>query len=221
MVKKWFFFFYLFCGTALFAQEPEDMLGSWSEVVGRHKLTEQWSIPTTAILQHYEVFDRLQFVILRTGITYNLSKNTSATLGYDYIYSEAYSGENSSLKHRFWEELLLNNKYSGFGISHRYRFESTWTRKKPNYDLSHRIRYRFRVEHLLYKNIYLTAFDEIFIKMNKPNFDQNRLHFGLGYEFHPDFKVELGYLKIHLNTAHFDRVRLAMIFKTDFLSEKE
>ena len=220
MLKKGIFFFFLFFSISISAQETDEMFGSWSEVVGRHKLTEQWSIPTTAILQHYRVFDPLQFIILRTGLTYNLSENASATLGYDYIYSEVYSGENFSLSHRLWEELVLNSKYSGFGISHRYRLEHTWTRRKPDYDLSHRLRYRFRIEHLLYKKIYVTAFDEIFIKIGRPHFDQNRLHLGLGYVFHSNLRMELGYFKIHFTAAHFDRVRLAVIFKTALFSKE-
>jgi hypothetical protein len=210
-----FFFFYTFF---LSAQNTDDILGTWTEIIGKNSITEKWSVPTTVILQHYEVLNELQFVLIRTGITYHFFKNASASLGYDYIYSESFSGENFGLQHRMWEELSFASKYSSFHISYRYRLESTWTRQEPEYALAHRVRYRLKLEHPVYKKTYLTSFNEIFINVNKPYFNQNRFHLGLGYAFHPDLKVEVGYFKNHLNRRHFDRVRLGLVFRTRMFS---
>ncbi|WP_029038075.1 DUF2490 domain-containing protein [Salinimicrobium xinjiangense] len=212
------FLFFCFYPSFLSAQSTEDLFGSWTEIIGRNSLAEKWSVPTTFILQHYEVFNELQFLLLRSGITYHFLSNASASVGYDYIYSESFSGEETVLQHRVWEELSFANKYSSFNISHRYRFESTWTRQEPENALAHRLRYRLKIEHPLYRKWYFTSFNEVFVNLKKPFFNQNRLHLGLGYIFHPNLKVEVGYFKNHFDRRHFDRVRFGLVFRTDLLN---
>ena len=219
MSKKAFLLILFFYSSFLPAQNSEDLLGSWTEIIGNHKISEKWSIPATGILQHYKILDQLEFLLLRAGLTYGLSETVAGTLGYDYIFSEPFSQGGSKLQHRLWEQLLLSNQYSGLAVSHRYRLESTWTTSAPEDDLSHRMRYRLRLQHKLYRNFYATAFNEVFINMGRPYFNHNRLHLGLGYTFHPDLRFEVGYLKLHFSTGHFDRVRLGLIFKTNIFSE--
>jgi hypothetical protein len=215
MSKRAFLLLFLFYSSFFSAQNPDELTGSWTELIGQHELSEKWCFGTTAISQHYRTFDDFQFVLLRTGIAYRFSGNALVSVGYDYFYSESYSEERSKLQHRAWQEFNLSNKYSGFGISHRYRFESIWTRQEPKYDLSQRFRYRFKVEHPLYRNLYLSAFNEIFINVGKPYFNQNRAALALGYHLNPNLRIELGYLKLHFDHAHYDRLRLAVFFKTD------
>jgi len=88
MSGKAIFLFIFLQSYFLSAQKTEDLLGTWTELIGQNKIAEKWSIPTTLILQHYEVFDEFQFILLRSGLTYHLSNNLSASLGYDYSYSE-------------------------------------------------------------------------------------------------------------------------------------
>ncbi|MCY2686425.1 DUF2490 domain-containing protein [Salinimicrobium sp. TH3] len=195
------------------------MTGSWTEVIGQHELSEKWCLGTTAISQHYRMFDDFQLLLFRMGLAYRFSGDALVSAGYDYFYSESYSEDRPKLQHRTWEEFNLGSRYSTLAISHRYRFESIWTRQEPQYDLSHRLRYRLKLEHPLYKNLYLSAFNEIFINVGKPYFNQNRMALGLGYRLNPDLRVELGYLKLHFDHAHYDRLRLAMFFKTNLFSK--
>ena len=74
------------------------------------------------------------------------------------------------------------------------------------------------MEHQLYRDFYASAFNEIFINTHKPYFNQNRLALSVGYHLNPNPRVEIGYLKLHFDHAHFDRVRLAMFFRTDLFS---
>ncbi|WP_324719650.1 DUF2490 domain-containing protein [Salinimicrobium sp. HB62] len=217
MSKRAFLLLFLFYSSFFSAQNPREFTGSWTEVVGQHKLSEKWCLGTTAISQHYRVYDDLQFILLRTGVAYRFTDNALVSIGYDYFYSESYSEDRSQFQHRAWQELNLSSRYSGLGISHRYRFESIWTRKEPQYDLSHRIRYRLKVEHPLSGNFYLSAFNEIFINTGTPYFNQDRVALALGYHLNPNLRLELGYLKLHFDRAHYDRLRLAMFFKTDLL----
>lgn len=214
MSKKVFILLFTLSTSSLSAQNPEDILGSWTEIIGQHKISEKWSIPATVILEHYEVLDKFQFVLLRSGLTYSFTKDLSASLGYDYFYSEAFSGNSSNLQHKIWEQLTFKSNYSALKVLHRFRLESTWTRQEPEYALAHRMRYRLKIEHPLYKDIYLTSFNEIFINFQQPYFNQNRIHTGLGYTIHPDLKIEMGYFKNHFRRAHYDRIRLGLIVNT-------
>lgn len=205
----------------ILGQNPENLTGTWTELIGQNRISENWSIPTTVILQHYEVLDEFQFIILRSGITYKSPENISVSAGYDYFYSESFSEGKIQWQHRAWQELTLGNNYSSFNIAQRYRLESIWSSHERKHELSNRLRYRLKVEHLLYKKWYLTFFNETFLQFEKPYFNQNRLHLGIGNALHPDLKIELGYFKNHFERAHFDRIRLGFYFTTHILERKE
>ncbi|WP_373057786.1 DUF2490 domain-containing protein [Zunongwangia sp. H14] len=221
MKKKIFTSLALLGSLIISAQNPEGFLGSWTLIAGRHKIAEKWSIPTIAILQYYRVYEDFQFVLARTGISYDLSPQVQATVGYDYFHSEAFEGSAASGKdqNRLFEELVLKNKYKNLGVSHRYRLESIWTSQNDENSLAHRVRYRLNLQYPLYKNLYATAFDEIFTILEKPYFNQNRLHLGFGYVFNPHYKMEIGYFRSNFSTTSYNRVRVAIIFNTD-LSKK-
>ena len=219
MSKRAFLLLFLFYSSFFSAQNIDEMTGSWTEIIGQHSISKKWCIGTTAISQHYRIFDDFQFILLRTGVAYRFSEDALVSIGYDYFFSEAYSEVDSKLQHRLWQEFNLSSRYSQFRISHRYRFESMWTRQEPKYATSQRLRYRLKMEHPLYKKTYISAFNEVFINTEKPFFNQNRLAVALGYHLNLNLRVELGYLKLHFNDAHFDRIRLAMFFKTNFFSE--
>lgn len=220
MFRKAVLLFFLFLSSSLLqAQTTDDHLGSWTEIIGQNQISEKWSIPTTLILQHNEVLNNFQFILLRSGISYHFSNSSKVTFGYDYFYSESFNEENSILQHRIWEELSLGRNYLKWNVSHRYRLESTWTKQEPEYAFDHRVRYRLKLEHPLYREFYITSFNEIFINLDKPYFNQNRLHVGLGYTLHPDLKLEIGYFKNHFSRLHFDRIRLGLVFRTRILTK--
>ncbi|WP_373055919.1 DUF2490 domain-containing protein [Zunongwangia sp. H14] len=217
MKRKIFTPLSLFCFLIISAQNPENMVGSWTLISGQHKISEKWSIPTITILQHYRVYEDFQFVLARTGLSYRFNPMVQATLGYDYFHSKPFDGSAASGKdqNRLFEELVLKNAYGKLGLSHRYRLETIWTSQNSEHSFGHRTRYRLRLQYPVYKKLYATAFDEVFIMLEKPYFNQNRLHLGIGYGFSPNYKMELGYFKNDFNTASYDRVRIAIIFNTD------
>lgn len=220
MFRKVFVLLLILSSSSLSAQDTEDLLGSWTEIIGQHEISEKWSIPATVILEHFEVLDKFQFVLLRSGLTYSFSENFSASLGYDYFYSETFSGDNSNLQHKIWEQLSFKSNYSALKVSHRFRLESAWTKGEGEYALAHRTRYRLKLEHPLYKKVYITSFSEVFINLRKPYFNQNRIHAGLGYALDADLKIEIGYFKNHFRLAHFDRIRLGLVFNTRVFQRK-
>lgn len=209
--------------TATFSQNPTEETGTWNLIAGKHQISEKLSIPTVGIIQTYDLYQKLHFGFFRTGLTYKLTDQINATLGYAYLHLEPYDLESGSIlrRHIIYEEVNLKSNYKKLNIFHRYRFESNFDTKADNHDRSHRMRYRLRLTHPIYKKLYAAVFDEILIVMDEPYFNQNRFSAGLGYTFNPNLTMELGYFKVHFATKNFDRIRLALIFKTSFLKSKK
>lgn len=194
------------------------MVGSWVVLAGRHQISEHWSIPTVGILRHFEVFDRYEFAFFRTGATYTSKNKTDMTLGYAFLDSEAYienDRASETTQHWLYGEVYLKPTANGIPLSHRYRWETRWFKRTEGNTLNNRVRYQLQWVQPLATHTYMKAFNEIFIGLQAPIFNQNRFYIGLGYTIDQNFKIEAGYLKNHFTSAHYDRLRIAIIFKTD------
>lgn len=197
----------------------EEVLGTWTIVAGSHRVSDRISIPTVALLRHYEILYHYEFFFFRTGISYDFSPKVCGTIGFARLDSEPFiqSKEAKSAFYQNWlyEELTLKNKLGKFDISHRYRLENRWIETVDGTHLKHRFRYRLRCLYPLTKKLYINAFNEVFISLQAPLFNQNRLHLGLGYKVSPSVKLEMGFLKNHFSTANYEYIRAGMVFKTD------
>lgn len=209
--------------TALFSQNPTEEIGTWNLIAGNHQVTEKLSIPTVGIIQTYDLYKKFHFGFFRTGLTYKVTDKINATLGYGYLHLQPYDLENGSIlrRHIIYEELNLKSNYKKLNIFHRYRFESNFDTKANVHSTNQRMRYRLRLTHPIYKKLYAAISDEILLTFNEPYFNQNRFNAGFGYVFNPNLKMELGYFKIHFASKNYDRIRLALIFKTSFLKSKK
>lgn len=221
MVKKILLPILLFVFSISSAQNSEDPVGSWTLISGTHKITEKWSIPTIAILQTYEVYDNFQFILARTGISYDINTKINGTLGYDYLYSEPNQiapGIAGKTNHLIFQQFVLKDSYKKLGFNHRYRLESIWTTQNSETNFSNRIRYRLRLDHPVYKSLYAAVFNEVLLNTQRPYFNHNRIFTGIGYIFSPNYKMELGYFANYFTTTTQRRIRVAIIFNTDFFS---
>ncbi len=200
-------------------REKEDCFGTWAVIAGNHQISDRWSIPTVGVLRHYEIFSHYEFAFARTGLTYHFNPKLSGTVGYAFLDSEPFivSPEaKGAQQHWLYEQLSLKSKLGKLDLSHRYRLESRWILKTEGTVLRHRMRYRLRLQYPLGKKLYANLFNEIFVSFQDPLFNQNRLHIGLGYRVRPNLKLELGYLKNHFTDIHCDRIRIGLVFKTDW-----
>lgn len=207
-------------GICLQAQkEQEEFFGTWVVVAGNNRISEKFSIPTVGILRHYELFKHYEFAFIRTGLTYQITPNVSGTLGYAFLDSEPFviSPEAKGVRqHWMYEELSLTSPMGKLDLSHRYRLESRWLLKDEGTVLNHRMRYRLQLKYPIGQKLYINFFNETFVAFQEPLFNQNRLQLGLGYKASSSIRLELGYLKNHFNNVDYDRIRAALLFKTDF-----
>jgi Protein of unknown function (DUF2490) len=149
--------------------------------------------------------------LLRTLLQYKPNEQVAIGLGYAEVETYPYGDfPIASLgrfpEHRIFEQLLLKQKINKVTITNRFRIEQRWLGKlKPNTEREiedwvfvHRFRYLLKTQMPIYKKWYGWLGDEIFIGAGKNLgvniFDQNRLHFNVGYKFNSNISVEFGYL---------------------------
>ncbi|RKR08041.1 uncharacterized protein DUF2490 [Maribacter vaceletii] len=206
-----------------YAQDQEDLLGSWFILSGSNKISNKFSIPTLSILRHYKLISNYEFAFFRTGLTYAVKKNFLTTVGVAYLDSEAYIGnEFGGHTKQFWvyEELVFKSKYKNTLISNRIRLESRWIDKVGENLVNNRIRYRLQAKIPLENSFYFKISNEYFVNLKAPHFNQNRFFIGLGYNLTKSVKVDVGYMKNTFKKSNYDRIQLAVYFKTDFRKNK-
>ncbi|NHF59447.1 DUF2490 domain-containing protein [Flavobacteriaceae bacterium TP-CH-4] len=217
--------FFILIGLHTAAQKgEEDCFGTWAVVSGDHRISEKLSIPTVGVLRHYELFQHYEFAFVRTGLTYRFNGTLSGTVGYAYLDSEPFiiSPEaKGAQQHWLYEELVLKSTLGNLNLSHRYRLESRWILKTEGTILRHRMRYRLQLKYPMGKRLYANLYNEVFVAFQEPLFNQNRLHLGLAYVVCPSLRFEVGYLKNHFPDIHCDRIRLGLVFKTDWTKKKK
>lgn len=216
----------LFGLNKLFSQQNRDeILGTWLVVAGSHNISERISVPTVGVLRYYEFFHHYELSFFRTGITYHFGPRVSGTLGYGFLNSEPFiqSREARGAFYQNWlyEEFTLKDRFGKLNISHRYRLESRWIHTPEGTNLRHRIRYRIKATYPLGKRYYLSGSNEIFIALQAPLFNQNRLHLALGRIFSPSLKLELGVMKNHFSEANYEYFFVELGFKTHFGKKKK
>ena len=85
-----------------------------------------------------------------------------------------------------------------FKATHRYRFEQRFIDSPiSGNDTQYRVRYLLRVSYPIYKNWFVSAYDEVFINLKEPVFSQNRLYAAVGYHLNSNITTQVGYLKNH------------------------
>ncbi|MEO9893157.1 DUF2490 domain-containing protein [Aurantibacter sp.] len=219
-MKHFFLIIVLIFSAKTFAQENgEKKLGSWHMYFGTTKIANKLSIHTEAQLRYYEQGKNFNQLLLRTGLNYHISSTAIVTGGYGYIPTdgtfEEFPDEINSKEHRIFEQLILKNKISNVAFEHRYRLEQRFLNFGDSNDTQHRARYRLQVTVPLSKIVFLNFYDEIFLNLQDEVFSQNRLYGALGFKVFQNISLQVGYLKNHFKSAHFDRLQIGVFINTD------
>jgi hypothetical protein len=218
--------FLTFLHAPLRAQQTgEEELGAWFMYFGMNRLAERWSLHTEAQWRFYEVDRNFNQLLLRTGMNYHIDKGVIATLGYAYIDTDPtfedippqgvpFAGNQIS-ENRIFQQFILTNKVWEFNFEHRYRLEQRFINYQGEKDTRHRVRYRLQLTLPLTDTFFINFYDEIFINLQDNLFDQNRLYAALGVRITENSSIQIGYLKNHFRTTHFDRLQLALFYNPD------
>lgn len=239
------FIYALLCvNNIVFGQTRDIREGNenWSQVFYNARITEKVSIGSDVGFRFKELLVAPTQSLIRIGGGYHFDKNVVLNGGYAYFvfYETANDAEIPNYEHRTWQRLSISSAIGKLSILHRYRLEQRWVRRiaadretlADGYRYNNRFGYQLNIQYPLKgdkiepKIPYVFASDEIFINFGKEivynQFDQNRIFFGLGYQFNKSVGIVAGYMHIWqqrgngvtFRESHCARVNL--IINTDF-----
>jgi len=194
---------------------------AWFSFQSTTSLKNHWSLQTEYHCRRAGGIEEWQQSLLRLGINYRLSKQTSLRVGYALVENYAYGeysinvyGKNFA-EHRMYEALLHNHSEGKFSFSNRLMLEQRFVgkysyamaTKEDSYVYANRLRMMTKIQYPLKGNTikdktpYVSLYDELFIGFGKNVnnvFDQNRLGVLLGYKMNKHTQIEMGYLNQQL-----------------------
>lgn len=188
---------FTFGATFSFAQKND--IGAWYMYFGNNKISKKWNWHNEVQYRNFDAVGDLEQLLIRTGIGYDLTENNNnVLLGYGFIISQPYvNGEkNENIEHRIFQQYITKQKFGRFNLQHRYRLEERFLEN----DFKMRFRYLLGVnipineEEMLPKTFYVSAYNEIFLHLNSPVFDRNRVYGALGYVINKNVRIEAGYM---------------------------
>ena len=176
-------------------------VGTWFVYFGNQKINDKWNIQSDFQYRDYRFLGQRNQFLARAGLGYNLKpQNHNLLLGYAYIATYAYdefdNNTSTKIEHRIYQQYLYKNNVGLNALIHRFRLEERFS---PN-EFGLRARYFISLQKPLgSKNIakgstYLSAYNELFVDINDPKFDRNRLYGGLGYGITESLRIETGYM---------------------------
>jgi hypothetical protein len=142
--------------------------------------------------------------MLRPGLGYSLTENTSLWLGYGWIHTGAPFTTTPFAENRIWQQLLWTKSYNYWTFLSRTRLEQRFLGN------NHKVAYRARqlakivVPLKIDSNFSFVSTDELFwhknnfIGRNSRGFDQNRFFIGFGYQLYPKVTIEIGYMNQYI-----------------------
>jgi Protein of unknown function (DUF2490) len=184
-----------------FSNAQRSDIGNWFIYFGNQQVSKKWSWWNEVQYRNYNFAGDLQQLLLRTGISYNLSENNNnILLGYAFIHSENYR-PNSDEKvgadeHRIYQQFITRQNFGRVFMQHRYRVEERFL---PT-DFQMRFRYflSFNIplnnKSMTANTVYLSAYNEIFLNAQSPIFDRNRIYGALGFVINKNFRTEAGFM---------------------------
>ncbi len=183
--------------TFFFAQKND--LGAWYMYFGNNKISKKLNWHNEIQYRSFDGGTDLEQLLIRTGIGYDLSENNNnILLGYGFILSQPYmDGEKQeNIEHRIFQQYITKQKFGRFNIQHRYRLEERFLEE----DFRMRFRYylNFNIpinnKEMLPKTFYASVYNEIFLHLDSPAFDRNRVYGALGYVISKNLRIEAGYM---------------------------
>ena len=177
--------------------------GNWIIAFGNKQFNEKINWHHEIQYRNYDAIGDLEQLLIRTGIGYNLTQNTNLLGGYGYILSDNYVGNSNNKidfeEHRIYQQLIIKNRIKKLSVQHRYRFEQRFFGSDRPDQFKLRFRYFINMNLPIIhfpngRQLYLSAYNEVFLNTEGIIFDRNRLYGGLGFKLNKSLKFEIGYM---------------------------
>lgn len=147
-----------------------------------------------------DISSRSSQEMLRSGLGYSLTANTSLWLGYGWIHTGAPFTSTPFAENRMWQQLLWTKSYEYLTLLSRTRLEQRFLANNPKVAYRARQLAKITVPLKISSNFSFVSYDELFwhtnnfVGRNSKGFDQNRVFIGLGYQLYPAVTAEIGYM---------------------------
>jgi long-subunit fatty acid transport protein len=139
------------------------------------------------------------YVYGEAGLSYNLTKNLSATAAYVHEQQNPFS-DNYRVENRLFQQLTLKLPIGKTTFKQRLRFDERFVQNRltGSAPLTHRLRYLLGFKQPLGgEKFYLTAYSEAFFNTSQSfKFDENWSALQLGYKFNDIHSFEAGLLYV-------------------------
>lgn len=188
------------------AQNLKHDVGAWFALAGQGHLERggeesRWRWWFDAHARFFDDSDGFGQSIVRPGLGYDLSENSTAWLGYGWILTDPVSAPAFD-EHRIWQQYTWSSAQWGGSFYGRSRLEQRFV--ETGDDVGWRFRQFARYTRPLEEGsgLALRVWDEVFLALNDTDWganaglDQNRLFAGLGWTFEDReyATLEFGYL---------------------------
>lgn len=202
----------IFSSMTLTVSAQSSDLGNWMMYFGNKKINQNINWHSEVQYRNYNAIGDLEQLLLRTGVGYDLTdNNNNILLGYGYILSQNYIPASDDKvdveEHRIFQQFItkqnINNRVM---LQHRYRFEQRFI--EDDFRLRFRYFLGINIPIVESKNLYISAYNEIFLNSTGNVFDRNRLYGGMGYKLNDKFRFELGYMNQFLNNGNRDQLNI-------------
>lgn len=209
-------------------QDRGDELGAWYMYFWNVDLdSTKFGLQGDLQWRNWDFGADLEQVLLRAGVTYDITPTAQLTLGYGGVHSDAYdAAEKLSWENRIYQELLLSqNITSWVRIKHRLRYEQRFV---ENQDFRTRYRYNLFVTIPLSKNhfakntAYLSLYNEVFVNGQRSIgsdrqveiFDRNRVYGAIGYVVKKGLNVQVGVMNQY--TENWAKTQMQLSLHSNF-----
>jgi hypothetical protein len=185
---------------ASFALSTEE--GLWLDLSVNEKLTDdnKWGYSLESQTRFLNKENYYEESILDGGIAYYVTPLLSFWGGYEWISHSPLNGEDR--KNQIWEQMVWQVYENDlFIIRTRSRFEQTSMIHQPEWQNMFREKVNIYFPKIVGDNIIPVIYDEVFIALNKPEWEdnktieQNRIFMGLDITLSKTFFLEVGYLQ--------------------------
>jgi hypothetical protein len=200
-MPKFFYTLLLFIIICFTASAQNNKVGAWGifTALMPGDSAHRWGGYSELQLRENGAFNQFNYYELKAGISYDLDKYFTALIGggryATYDYTNLSAGP-TTLEARMWEQMSVSQYLYRIKLEHRYRIEQRWV----NGLYRNRFRYRLNLfiplnnTKIVAKTWFISAYDEIFLNNNEPNFERNRISAALGYQVDKKWIVQAGWV---------------------------
>ncbi|MFC3158277.1 Protein of unknown function [Chryseobacterium arachidis] len=213
-----------FLAATTIVKAQKNDLGAWYMYFGNNKISKKLNFHNEIQYRNFDAVGDLEQLLIRTGIGYDLSENNNnILLGYGFILSQPYvNGEKTeNIEHRIFQQYITKQKFGRFYLQHRYRLEERFLQD----DFRMRFRYFLGLnipinnKEMLPKTFYGSVYNEIFLHLNSPTFDRNRVYGALGYVINKNMRIEAGYMNQIQENRNRGQVQIGFYNNIPFTKE--